>query len=186
MDKGRIKEDYRQHTILAAWHDGKFRGKVWREKVIVHEMEGPDISSTVVRLKQFIDKQIDAACLEAGHTPDESRVLEGLRCIIDKLHDGQRAMLKAHYHAKNQTLTAGELAEAAGYVSHSPVNIHYGNVGKALYELAPIVLPKRKDGTPIYTCYLAEASKDNEDEEYWHWTLRPEVSKAIVALGLDA
>ena len=95
-------------------------------------------------------------------------------------------MLKAHYHAENQAITAGELAAAAGYASYHPANLHYGNIGKSLYELAPIDLPKYKDGTPIYTFYLATALTDAEDEQYWNWKLRPELSNAIEALGLDA
>jgi hypothetical protein len=45
---------------------------------------------------------------------------------------------------------------------------------------------KHKDGTPIYTFYLAMALTDAEDEQHWNWKLRPEVSNAIKALGLDA
>ena len=41
-----------------------------------------------------------------------------------------------------------------------------------------------KEGTPIYTFYLAVALTDAEDEQYWNWKLRPEVSNAIAALGL--
>ncbi len=42
-----------------------------------------------------------------------------------------------------------------------------------------------QDGTPIYTFYLATALTDAEDEQHWNWKLRPEVSNAIKALGLD-
>ena len=54
------------------------------------------------------------------------------------------------------------------------------------HELAPIDLPTYNDGSPIYTFYLAEAATESEIEKNWKWKLRPEVSKAIAALGLDA
>ena len=142
--------------------------------------------SPQTQAKRFVDEQIEKEALAAGSTPDEARLLEALRKIVSQLSDGQAAMLKAHYHAKNQTMTAGELASAAGYPGYKSANLQYGNVAKALYELAPIDLPKYKDGSPIYTFYIAEAAPNSENEEYWHWKLRPEVSKAIVALGLDA
>lgn len=186
MDKNRAKEEYRQHTILAAWNNEKFRGRVWKEKDIIHETEGSDITDTIARLKLFIDEKIEIESQIAGSTPDETRVLEGMRTIISKLHDGQFAMLKAHYHAEDQSMTATELANAAGYASYSSANVHYGNVGKYLYELAPIDLPKYNDGSPIFTFYLAEAAIESDNEENWKWKLRPEVSKAIEALGLDA
>lgn len=186
MKEERLKEVYRQHTILAAWDKGKCKGRIWKDKVNVHDTEGGDVPETLERLKKFIDEKMEAEARKAGSTPDEARVLEVLRTILPKLHDGQLAMLKAHYHAKDQTMTATELAHAAGYSSYSSANVHYGNVGKYLYELAPIELRKYKDGSPIYTFYLAEAATESDIKGDWKWKLRPEVSKAIVALGLDA
>jgi hypothetical protein len=186
MNKDRIKENYRLHTIVAAWHEGKWQGRIRKNKVVVHDTDGCDIQDVIARSKKFIDEKIEVEARIAGPTPDESRVLEGLRAISPNLHDGQRAMLKAHYHAEDQTMTATELANAAGYASYSSANVHYGNVGKYLYEHAPIDLDKYKDGSPIYTFYLAEAATESEIEKNWKWKLRPEVSKAIAALGLDA
>ena len=119
MYKDRVTENYRQHTIVAVWRDGMVKGRIWKDegkdKVIVHDTEGSDIPDTVACLKRFIDEKLEAEARMAGSTPDEARVLEGLRAIREKLHDGQRAMLKAHYHAEGQEITATELASAAGY-----------------------------------------------------------------------
>ena len=186
MDISRILDDYRRHTILSAKHKGKFRGRVWQKKALLHETEGSSIENTLGMLKQFVDEKLEGAAREAGNTPDEIRVLDGLREICSQLSCGQLAMLKAHYHAENQAITATELASAAGYASYHPANLHYGSIGKSLYELAPIDLPKYNDGAPIYTFYLATALTDAEDEQYWNWKLRPEVSNAIEVLGLDA
>jgi len=184
MTNNQIRENYRQHEILARFYKGDFHGRVWRGKELVYETVGETLEDTADKLKQFVDNQIEELALNSGSTPDEVGLLEGLRIIISELSDGQRAMLKAHYYAENQTMTATQLAAAAGYANYNAVNLQYGNVGKALFELNPIDLPKRVDGSPIYTCYLAEASEDNESEEHWHWKLRPEVSKSIEILGL--
>ena len=186
MEISRILDDYRQHTILSAKHKGKFRGRVWKKKALLHETEGTSVENTLDELKKFVDEKLERAARAAGNTPDETRVIDGLRKICTQLGDGQLAMLKAHYHAKNQAITASELAAAAGYASYHPANLHYGNIGKLLYELAPIKLNTYKDGTPIYTFYLATELTETADEQNWNWKLRPEVSNAIKALGLDA
>jgi hypothetical protein len=185
MGKDRVKEDYRQHTILAVLRDGVVRGRIWKDQVIVHDTEGFDIPDTISRLQKFVDEKIAAEAQIAGSTPDEARVLQGMRAILPKLHDGQLAMLKAHYHAEDQEITATELADAAGYANYSSANLHYGSIGKLLYELAPIELRKYDDGSPVYTYYLADASGESDIERNWRWKLRPEISKAIEELGLD-
>lgn len=186
MNNERIREDYRGYRILSALNEGRFKGRIWKGNQVIHDTEGRDIDDTLARLKRFIDERIEYEARAAGSTPDETRVLEGLRTILPRLHAGQLAMLKAHYHAENQEITATELADAASYASYSSANVHYGTVGKYLYEIAPIDLPKYKDDSPIYTFYLAEAATDLGNEENWRWKLRPEVSKAIKELGLDA
>lgn len=186
MKISRILDDYRQHTILSAKHKGKFRGRFWKEKTLLYETEGASVENTLGELKKFVDEKLEGAALAAGSTPDETRVIAGLKEICTQLSDGQLAMLKAHYHAENQAITASELAAAAGYASYHPTNLHYGNIGKLLYELAPIKLNTYKDSTPIYTFYLATELTKTEDEQYWQWKLRPQVSNAIKALGLDA
>ncbi|MCH8248785.1 MAG: hypothetical protein IH913_04195 [Proteobacteria bacterium] len=185
--RSRVREDYRQHTIVAAWHEGKYKGRITIDQVVVHNTEGSDIPDVIERSRKFIDEKIEVEARRAGTTPDEARVLEGMRTILPKLHDGQLAMLKAHYHAEGQEITTTELADAAGYANYSSANLHYGIIGKLLYELAPIKLPDYDDGSsPIYTFYLAEAAAESDNESNWKWKLRPEVSKAIKELGLDA
>ena len=93
-------------------------------------------------------------------------------------------MLKAHYHAPDQTLTASQLANAAGYDDYSSANLHYGRVGKLLNDVLPIELHRRSDGTPVYTSALATPGDRTTDEQHWTWKLRPQVAFAIEQLGL--
>ena len=186
MSSERVKEEYRGHILLAALHGGKYAGRIWKDKEVVCDMDGVGIEQLVTELKKCVDDLLDKMALEAGHTPDEVRVVEGLRKFLPRLHGNQALMLKAHYHAQSQTLTPKELADAAGYKDLGAVNLHYGAVGKALYEYAPIQLHKNNDGEPIYTCYLADPERVSEDKNLWRWKLRPEVAKAIEILGLDA
>jgi hypothetical protein len=178
-------EEYRQHTLLAANHDGKCKGRVWLSKELIHEQLGNDPESLLQELRDWVNRSISGRAEAQGDNPDKDQLLLAMKKVLPKLSDGQLAMLKAHYAAAGQTVTAGELAEAAGYSSFSGANLQYGFIGKALQELSPIRLPKRSDGSEVYTFYLAEAATETEDEGYWRWKLRSEMSKAIRELGLD-
>jgi hypothetical protein len=70
MEISRILDDYRQHTILSAKHKGKFRGRVWKEKVLVHETEGTSVENTLSELKQFIDEKLEGVAQADESTPE--------------------------------------------------------------------------------------------------------------------
>jgi hypothetical protein len=126
MANDRILENYRGHKVLSAFHKGKFRGRVWKHGDLIHEAEGADIDSMLVDLKHFIDESIVSTAEEAGAKPNGVRLEEGLRANLEALSDGQVAMLKAHFRAPDQTITATELAKAAGYARYSAANLQYG------------------------------------------------------------
>ena len=70
MEISRILDDYRQHTILSAKDKGKFRGRVWKEKVLLHEIEGTSVENTFKALKKLIDKNLEET--PPIYTPEES------------------------------------------------------------------------------------------------------------------
>ena len=93
-------------------------------------------------------------------------------------------MIKAHYRAPNQSLTATQLADAATYAGYRAVNLQYGFVGKRLWEEIPTPLPVDEAGDPIYTFALADAGERSRSRDEWVWKLRPELAAAIELLGL--
>jgi hypothetical protein len=93
-------------------------------------------------------------------------------------------MLKSHFHAPDQTMTATELAKAAGYANYNATNLQYGKVGQMLYDVVPTKLIKRKNGTLVFTSALAEPGAKTAPEKEWQWKLRPAVATAIERLGL--
>ncbi len=101
--------------------------------------------------------------------------------------DRYRAMLKAHYQADEHTLTATELASAAGYDNYSAANLHYGMLGKLLGAHLPIEPEKRDDETPIWTTILAEGDPERTEEEHYRWIMRAELVQALKELpwGMD-
>lgn len=94
------------------------------------------------------------------------------------------AMLKAHYYRAGQTISAVQLAQAAGYDSYSTGNEHYGWFAHKLADLMNHV-PARNAGDALrWTYALCTASPQTDQEGHFQWVLRPEVSQALENLGL--
>jgi hypothetical protein len=185
MEQDRIVEEYRRHKLLAAYHEGLYKGRVWKGKVLLNEIEGNGIEDVLAKLKDYVDSRFRPQHPENSDRLDVSEYVQAFRSMISDFTDGHVAMLKAHYNASNQCITATQLAEAAGYANYGAANLQYGNIGKALAEELYLALPTRGDGTPIYTYALATAGDPRGEEDHWVWKLRPEVSSAIEILGLN-
>jgi len=186
MSKSSVLEEYRRHKILARHHKGAFKGRVWKGKQLLVEIEGDSVNAIINELHDFVDQRFVDIAKNRTSTPSSPEYVIAFQAIIEDLSDSHVAMLKAHYLAPNRERTATQLAEAAGYSSYGAVNLQYGMVGKKLNEELPIKLPEREDGTPIYTYALATAGDRSGKEAHWAWKLRPEVAHAIEKLGLVA
>ncbi|MDB5998873.1 MAG: hypothetical protein JWP52_572 [Rhizobacter sp.] len=185
MTPDRINEEYRSYTLLAAYHQGKFKGRTWKDKALVHEIEGEGLEEILQRLRAEADRRINEQVAARTETPSVEEYTASLRKILGTLSDRRLLMLKAHYEAPDRAVTAAQLSKLAGYASHGAANLQYGLVGRALFEELPCPLATRADGSAIYTSAIATTPDTSAGpEEQWVWTMRPEVASAMVALGL--
>lgn len=133
----------------------------------------------VVNLESLIGKNQPPRSL-----PTMESYVKAFTHIREKLSDGQIAMLRAHLQAPAFSLTARQLADAAGYPSFRSANLQYGIVGSLLRK------ELRYDGPGQRSSVLASFSKKGDEE--WLWTLHPPVVAAlrrvdwIVATDLEA
>lgn len=93
---------------------------------------------------------------------------------IDNLQDYHRQILQIHYQAHEQTITAKQLAQAMGYSHYGVANMRYGRLAHLVGEK----LAYHPGPCKLNTLVTIEHRKGE-----WHWILRPEVSKALEALG---
>ena len=186
MKSDHVVKDYRGHELVAAKKDGGFQGAVWKNKNRTGKCVGTGIDDVMLQLQGLVDEALGAVARARTAPPDGDEYVGAFKFIAKKLSDNHVAMLKAHYRAPDQTLTATELAKAAGYATYKAANLQYGNVGKLLYEALPIELSSRADGSPVYTSALATEGERVGAEEHWRWKLRPQVAFAIEALGFAA
>ncbi|OUL31202.1 hypothetical protein BV372_20545 [Nostoc sp. T09] len=89
-------------------------------------------------------------------------------------------MLKAHYQADEMTMTATELAEAAGYQNYRGANRQFANIGQMIAADLNFEPERRFDNNqPFWSSVLADGYQEDE----WKWVLRPEVAQALKDLG---
>lgn len=185
MATERKVEEYRKYTLISAFFKGEYIGRVSKGKDLILEIKGHGIDEVMERLKQHVDEIFAKLIAPDAADPETQQYIDAFKRIVNNLSDGHCAMLKAHYHAPEQTITATELAAAALYRNYGAANLQYGLVGKMLYEELPTHLPTRGDGTPIFTYALATAGESSGPEDHWRWKLRPQVACAIEVLGLQ-
>jgi hypothetical protein len=186
MNSTRVVEDYRGYQLVAAFHQGSYKGRVWdRDKKNMEEFHGSGINELVVTLKDYVDSLITDRANARTSPPEAIEYVRAFQNILEKLPDSYLAMLKAHFNAPSRTLTATQLAKAGGYSNWRTANLHYGLFGKRLYEELPVLLPTYPDGKLIYTFSLATEGNLNQEESQWQWEMRPEVAEAITQMGLN-
>lgn len=178
--------EYRNHKLVARFYQGAFKGRAYGpagKKLI--EIDGDGIDVIISTLRDHVDATIDKRAKSRTSPPQVQEYVRAFQHMIQDLPDSYLAMLKAHYHAPGRTMTATQLSKAGGYKNWSSANLHYGLLGKRLYDELPIPLPKYPDGKRlIYTFALATEGDLSKDESQWQWTMRPEVASAIKLLGI--
>ena len=102
---------------------------------------------------------------------------DALRAI--NMSAGQRDMLRAHYLAPNYTITATELADAAGYKGFQGANLQYGLMGKKLrYELN--YFDTYGQESYVLAEFYQPGARGNTD---WLFVMHPVVAEALRSLG---
>ena len=95
-----------------------------------------------------------------------------------------RRLLRAHLNSKGRVSTMTLLAEAAGYASFSPANLHYGGlarrIGKHLAISEPTVrVPTASDA---YLSLIGDFIPPEEvTNAHWLLVMKPEFAEALLA-----
>jgi hypothetical protein len=111
--------------------------------------------------------------------PSTTRYKQAFQAIRRALSDGQLAMLRAQYLAPDHTITATDLADAAGYKNFRGANLQYGKIGTMLRE----VLDYWDDSTQssyVLSLFYAPGAVGNSD---WLFVMHDEVAQALKELG---
>lgn len=153
-----------------------------------HEREGARLSEAIAGVEVAIDADLGAMAGERRRSrwgwpiPSADEYAHALHALEPS--DLVRRMLSAHMRAPDRTMTATQLAEAAGAASHSVTNLHDGKFGRDLAELLRLPAPEYKPGHPIWTGALAESLDGLPDDPDFRWAMYPDLAEALERAGL--
>ncbi|MGZ5772947.1 hypothetical protein [Ramlibacter sp.] len=174
-----------EYTLVARLHKGAYRGALWHAGAIVEQVQGASLENVYRQLEALLyERQLAKATSRQGAQPSVEEAVKALTRVLAKASHGQRDMLRAHFQAPQQRITATQLADAAGYSSYSAANLQYGLLGAMLFAEMPEDLPRRSNGTPIMTCVIASGEDQRGvGEEQWVWKMRPHIHQGLRELG---
>ncbi|WP_162071035.1 hypothetical protein [Burkholderia sp. THE68] len=169
------------YTLVARSIDGGYRGVLWSDGEKVVDIREDTLAAVWATLcDELYERQISAAAARVNQ-PTAAEIAKIFLNIGYQLTAGHKAMLKAHLNASDRRITARQLAKAAGYANYSAANLQYGLLGAMLFAEMPIDLPKRKDGSAVMTCTIAEGDDLRGPEDEWIWEMRPYVAEGLLA-----
>lgn len=181
----RIDLSYRRYRIIAAERKSIPTAVVYDGDTRAVESAGATLEAAVDEAKSWVDQRIGAqrASRRLAHVGTADEYRRAFQALSIGRH--QAAMLRAHANAADCTLTATELAQAAGYESYEAANAHYGRLGRQVAEFLDVVPPiDRQRGEPVWTRVLAHDADEEDEHGHWQWVMHPEVAEALRAMNM--
>ncbi len=170
---------------------GSARANVFRDGIggLRHHETADSVEAAVQASIAWVDgwhadKQADRT-REGGRVIGSQADFEDALAVV-QISDAQRLMLQAHYRATNRTLTATELARAAGYSDYVTANNLYGRLGKAVADAAglPPAPAQRRDDAVVWTGVLAWGTGEPDEHGQYRWRMYDALARAIAALNM--
>lgn len=156
---------------MTGWQDGivsPVPAQVSREKHTGRAASRSAVLCKPLKEQNIMSDEVALAQID-NLTADEYKV--AFAAIREKMTESDLLMLKAHYEAPNCNITATQLASKVGFLSFKAVNLRYGLLAGKLLKFFQIRLKR-------YINLNALVYLDNQNDE-WHWVLRPEVIRAL-------
>lgn len=92
------------------------------------------------------------------------------------------AMLRAN---AQRPLTAGQLAQAAGWDSYESANAHYGSLGANVGRTLGLEFIRRKDGSEFFMSSLVKELEEKDSQSgFIRFEMHPELVEALKQLGI--
>jgi hypothetical protein len=93
-----------------------------------------------------------------------------------------RKLLRAHLNSKGRVTTMTLLAEAAGYASFSPANLHYGGLARRIGKHLAISEPSVRvpNASDAYLSLIGDFIAPEEvTNAHWLLVMKPEFAEAL-------
>jgi putative restriction endonuclease len=186
-DKRRPPDERRRGQFRAGWEDATKRGEVYAGGTL-ERLTWRNLGYRLGRhFGDQVEEQLDAAfdilaglyevqrsqgsAPQAAPSPEQyASAFRGLGSVSDT----QIQMLRLHYNAPERTISATQMAHAAGYSHYSIANSQYGRLGRLVGDQLEYNPMKERLGTLV-------TFQKRQGE--WHWIMRPQVAEALERLS---
>jgi hypothetical protein len=128
------------------------------------------------------NKNISTPAMNPSDTPSPIATVEQFKRALLTLRDkglpaSHLAMLRAQCQSPNSTITATQLAEAAGYQNYNAANLQYGTLAFNVAGVLGYTPERRSDGSPRWWTTLSYAVDGTAEPDTGHFQfiMRPEL-----------
>lgn len=134
IDRRIVKIDYRNYDLVARYWEYSYFGKVWKNRKAIEEfdaMDGEGIDALIIRMKQFVDEQIEILHNNRkGKKPAQSELDEALRALLraGKVPELCKQALITHAQQADGVIDSSTLQRLTGLSSTAAICTLYSNL----------------------------------------------------------
>ncbi|OYU75980.1 MAG: hypothetical protein CFE45_32040, partial [Burkholderiales bacterium PBB5] len=182
-----IDEAFGPYRLVARAVGGEHKGVLWRrEKNKQAERLVEVTASSNAEAQAKVEAAFYDTRLAAGGVSSQEMLVRAWMYVWPPLTHNQRQILRAQFRAPARRMTLAEMAQAAAWSSHSPVNLWYGKAGLMFFGEAPRPIGQRNEhGAPVYSFALSiNGDPAAKPGKLWVWEMREDVGEALGASGV--
>ena len=133
-DQRIIREDYRNYDLIARYWDGCYRGRLFKHKDRIADIEGEDLDTIVQELRNTVDALVQEKQKQRRKEPTVGEWQAALSELQPRIREEQHAMLLAHARADEGTANLALLQRAGHYTTLSAAITHYASLAQRLAD----------------------------------------------------
>jgi len=133
-DQRIVREDYRNYDLIARYWDGCYRGRLFKLKERVADIEGEDLDAIVQELRKTVDQLVHDRQKQRKKEPTVGEWQAALSALHSRLKEEQRAMLLTHARAEEGMASLALLQRAGHYTSVPSAIAHYAVMAQRLAD----------------------------------------------------
>jgi hypothetical protein len=155
-DQRIIREDYRNYDLIARYWDGCYRGRLFRQKERIADIEGEDLDAIVQELRNTVDALVHERQKQRKKEPTVGEWQAALSALQGKLKEEQRSMLLTHARAEEGTAPLSLLQRAGHYTTVPSAIAHYAAAANRLADEVGYNPPAKGYDPAILSVVLAK------------------------------
>jgi hypothetical protein len=141
IDSRIIKEDYRNYDLVARYWEFGYRGKIWKHRKGIEEidaLDGQGIDELLISMREYVDDLIDVACkARKNKPPTDEDLLLAFKALEHKIGSAERQILKVHAANADAIISIEKAQRIGDYPVPGSVTSLYMSLARRLCDEVP-------------------------------------------------